>query len=527
MIRNHHYRLKAYVVRAMSAAALCVAGISAATADTSPTQRQLVQHLLRRFAFSAPPSMVDQVVKQGGTAWLSQQLDWQSIDDTHGQLNHPPTGYLNPGSCNQCLPNYNAFEAMVYQHDLLTKRQVQAKLELHWLDHFSVSQAQIDHPSMYNYDAVVRANALGNFAHLVAAVAVQPAMMWWLNNDGNMAQAPNVNWARELMQLYTIGEWQLNPDGSQVLDKQGNPIPNYAESDIKAMAKAMSGYHAVFLDSGNPMANYLVVFNPQEQLGGHTKFLGATRVVPNNQSAITYVVNILAHHPSAAPFQVTELLKRFVTETPSPQYIADIVKVWVKYDAAPDQIAKVVAAIVAHPDFAAAYHSMPKQPIEQLFDAMRALPGEMQTSPPSGFTFQPYEQAGQALEGMMQNVNQDIFGPPNVFSFYLPGHLLSMTTTVARIGQAANINQLLLNSPPQGTSSGTGADTWIDLPILMKRIGSESGPVIAKYLLDALVDGGSPGLRHVIQDYLGERPSTASVEGAVWLIINSPEYAVN
>jgi uncharacterized protein (DUF1800 family) len=512
----------------MSLLGLClIGGIEPAHAQTAPTARQLAQHLLRRFGFSASPAAVSAVVSEGTAAWLAQQLDWQSIDDTKSELDSPPHKYHDPTKCNFCLPNWNAFEALIYQHNMLTNRQLQAKLELHWLDHFSLSQNSVDPPSLYNYDAIVRKNALGNFATLVAAVGTSPAMLFWLDNNGNTDTGPNVNWARELMQLYTIGEWQLNPDGSQVLDGSGMPIPNYGESDIKTLAQVMSGYTAVFTRSPDPMEDYSVSFTPANQLSGTVQFLGGTYTVPNDDTAIAFVVNILAHHPSAAPFQVTELLKRFVTETPSPQFISDIVAVWVKYAESKDQIGQVVSAIVNHPDFAAAYHAMPKQPVEKIFDALRALPGMMQAKPPAPFKWTGDQQAGQSLEWYLSGLNQDIFYPPNVFSFYLPGNLSSMTTTAAIASQSASFTYLIESSPPQPKSKGTDADTWIDVPTLMKTIGSADGTKIADYLLDALVDGGSPGMQSVIQNYLGTRPSVDTVHGAIWLILNSPEYAVN
>jgi uncharacterized protein (DUF1800 family) len=498
------------------------------TPSAQAATRQQVQHLLRRFAFSAPPATVTKVMSEGIAAWLAQQMDWQAIDDSKSMLNQPPTGYVNPNSCNYCLANNNAFEALVYQHNLLTGRQLQAKLELHWLEHFSINMSQIDPPSMYNYDAAVRANALGNFAQLVTAVALSPAMMWWLTNDGNQANGPNVNFTRELMQLFTIGEWKLNPDGSQVLDAHGQPIPNYGEADIKPMAKAMSGYNTVFLKGGDPMTNYIVTFDQQYQIGGNIRFLGAQHNVPSSSGAIAAIVNILAHHPSTAPFQVTELLKRFVTETPSPKFISDIVAVWTANVDAPDQIAQVVKAIVNHPDFAAAYHAMPKQPVELVLGAMRQLPGKMQVAAPKGCNqFQPYQQAGQSLEQYMSALNQDIFFPPNVFSFFIPGHVETMMTTSAYVGQTATFSQLLENSPPQSSTCSTGADAWIDVPTLLTTIGSSNGLTIANYILDALVDGGSPQMRNVVIGYLGNHPSNATVQGAVWLILNSPEYAVN
>jgi len=499
-----------------------------AHADTTPTQRQLVQHLLRRFAYSGSPAMVTQVMGLGTSAWVDQQLNWSAIDDSKSMLNQPPHKYADPLNCSFCLPNYYAFEALVYQHNMFTNRQIQAKMELHWLEHFSINTSNLDPPNMYNYDQVVRANALGNFATLVSQVAVTPAMLQWLNNDGNQAKGPNVNWARELMQLYTTGVFKLNPDGSQVL-KGGQPVLNYVGADIKAMAKAMSGYNVVFLEGGDPMANYMVTFNPSLQIGGKVTFLGGEHTIPRNNTAIATIVNFLAHQPSTAQYEVTELLKRFVTETPSKKYVSDIVKVWNANVDAPDQLAKVVEAIIAHPEFNASYHALPKQPLEKVFGALRQLPGKMQASATKACgQFQQYQQAGQSLEGLTSEGGQELFYPPNVFSFFIPGHIETTNTTSAVTGQTDVFAQLLERSPPQSdTCPGTGADVWIDVPTLLANIGSSDGHKVANYLLDALVDGGSPSLRSTVLSLLGSNPSNETIQAAVWLILNSPDYAVN
>jgi hypothetical protein len=153
----------------------------------------------------------------------------------------------------------------------------------------------------------------------------------------------------------------------------------------------------------------------------------------------------------------------------------------------------------------------------------------MQAAAPKGCNpFQQYQQAGQSLEGFTSELNQELFYPPNVFSFFIPGHIETMNTTSAFVGQTDVFTRLLQNSPPQSnTCTGTSADAWIDVPTLLANIGSADGHVIANYLLDALVDGGSPGLRGTVLGFLGSTPSNASIQAAVWLILNSPEYAVN
>jgi len=129
---------------------------------------------------------------------------------------------------------------------------------------------------------------------------------------------------------------------------------------------------------------------------------------------------------------------------------------------------------------------------------------------------------------MTSDAGQELFYPPNVFSFFIPGHIETTNTTSAVTGQTDVWSQLLERSPPQSdTCKGTGADVWIDVPALLTNIGSTDGHKVANYLLDALVDGGSPGLRGTILSLLGSNPSNETIQAAVWLILNSPDYGVN
>ena len=185
--------------------------------------RQQIQHLLRRFAFSAPPETVTSVLSEGVPAWLAAQDDWQAIGDSNSELETIPTQLNAQGG----YVDYNVFERIVMQHMVLTQRQLQAKLELHWLDHFAVGLEKVGDPAIqYHYDQIVRANALGNFTTLVTAVAQEAAMLVWLDNNWNVGPVANENWGRECMQLYTMGLDQLNMDGSA---KTGPKWPATAE----------------------------------------------------------------------------------------------------------------------------------------------------------------------------------------------------------------------------------------------------------------------------------------------------------
>lgn len=509
-----------------AAAALALLGAVAAQAagvgadqGAAPTARAEIQYLLRRFAFAAAPETVDKVLaeKGGATAWLDQQLAWSELDDTGSTLETLPTrlnadgGYDDP----------DMFERVVVQHMLRTPRQLQAKLELHWLDHFSVSANKVSDPAvMEHYDRVVRAGALGNFTTLLTAVAKEAAMMWWLDNDGNVGPVANENFARECMQLYTMGPVALNPDGSARLDGAGQPVANYSQADVQAIAKAVTGYAVIWnWNDNNPQSRFSVQFTPQSHDTATLHFKGKTYAIPDDASAIDHVMAILARDPSTAPFQAKELLQRFVTETPSPRYVSDIAAVWAATVDKPDQIAQVVRAIATHPEFDRGYRAMLKQPLELTLGMLRQLPGRLQAK--SGYG------PAESLLWVLSDIGQEPYYPPSVFSFYRPGAISTIVNTATRMLRTDDFAWLTDGTPDQGSVTA-----WVDIPTLRQRIGSTEPARIAAFLLDALVDGGTPEMQLILQQYLESGPSLGhpsddQIRGAIWILLNAPVYAVN
>ena len=496
------------VFRLLMAAGLWSVASPAQTASLTP--RQEAQHVLRRFSFSAAPEAVTAVTNQGIPAWLASQQNWQALDDSGSELETLPTALVNGG-----YPDGAIFERAVVQHMILTPRQLQAKMELHWLDHFSIGQATVGDPAvMYHYDQTVRANALGNFATLMEAVANEPAMLIWLSNNYNSCPVPNENFAREAMQLYSTGIYQLNDDGSIKNNKNGVPALNYSEKDIQNIARAVSGFYVAFdPNNNNPQTRFSEQHYTQGNCGT-IKYWGKTQHVPTDATALTYVMNQMAFRPSTAPFQVTELLQRFVTENPPAQYISDITAVWRKTAKAPDQLAQVIAAIINHPLFNTYYQSMSKQPSELVLGSLRQMPGVMQAT--------ANVKPGGSLLGELNGLGQQLFYPATVFSFYRPGYLSQLTNTgslIDRTGVFANITN--------AQQSGAYTDTYLDIPTLRTRVGSTSGAKIGSYLMDAFVDGGSTAVQQKINGFLGKTPDDNQILGAIWLLLNSPDYAVN
>jgi hypothetical protein len=495
-------------------------GVSSSGPDAAAgtlTPKQHAEHLARRFAFSMQPAAIAAIAQPGGDiAWLDQQLNPGSIDDTGSTLEQPPAQLDADGG----FPDWDVYERVMLQHWVRTHRQVQAKLELHWLDHFSVSLDKVGDPAvMANYDHLIRQNALGNFTDLATAVATSAAMLEWLDNDGNVGPVANENFARECMQLFVMGPYKLHQDGTLATDAKGLPIPNYSQDDVQQLALAMTGYQVIYSwNDLDPATRFSAVYLRGNHNPGPLHFRGQTYQIPDNANAMRHAIGILTHDPSTAPFQAKELLQRFVTETPSPEYVAAVAAVWAQHVDDPDQIAQVVRAIVQYPEFDQAYRSMLKQPIELMIGMLRQLPALLQSS--SGYG------PGESLIWTLADAGQEPFTPPSVFSFYRPGQLRTMVNASSRLNRGNDLAWLSSTLPSDGYSM-----TGIDMVKLRARIGSAKAGAIADYLLGALVDGGNPALRSILTTYLKapgtNQPSDNQIRGAIWLLLDSPLYAVN
>ncbi|MDB5069078.1 MAG: hypothetical protein JWM87_189 [Candidatus Eremiobacteraeota bacterium] len=500
---------------------------------TLPSQlptRSDVQYAMRRFGFGDTPANVTAVSNSGVAAWIAQQLSPETIDDSALNTYVEPIPLYGTGpSTKDGYDNYDAIlQRRIVQREIASKRQLLEKMTLHWLEHFAVSQDKVNSAAaMIRYEETVRTDALGNFKQLVSDVSVEPAMLLWLdnnNNDGsNVVQnPPNENFARELMQLYVLGTTQLNPDGSAVVDVAGNALQTYTDTDVKQVAQALTGFQRTASPNPgkvDPRTVEGVKFYPARHAKGPFTIMGQTVTDTGDPTIVGKVIASIASNPATAPFEVKELLQRFVTETPSPGYVARIVPVWNANADDPKQLAKVMAAIAADPEFYAGKGTMIKEPIEFAVDAIRGLNGA-QATPFTPAMQTPYRSVNTVLGAMQQQQ----WYPPSVFSFYRPGEkesLLTNSLLLSRWSDGAS-----LSNATRMTTLCPTCDVNLDLTSLTALAGGSDAQSAAGYVLDALVDGGTPQLRGLLQNYLANNVH-ALTPGAVWIVLTSPEYEVN
>jgi len=196
-----------------------------------------------------------------------------------------------------------------------------------------------------NYYDIFNRNAFGNYKDILMEVTLHPAMGYYLSHldnpkgDPELNTHPDENYAREIMQLFSIGLYELNQDGSRKTDANGNFIPTYTNSDIKEFAKVYTGlgigavienewtdepdfgYGIWLADMTVPMAMY------QEYHETSEKHLLNGFVIPANQDGMTDIeqtINHLFNHPNVGPFIGKKLIQLLIKSNPSPEYIASV-----------------------------------------------------------------------------------------------------------------------------------------------------------------------------------------------------------
>jgi uncharacterized protein (DUF1800 family) len=209
---------------------------------------------------------------------------------------------------------------------------------------------------------ILSKNAFGNYRNLMREMTLSSSMGMYLDlvnsTKPGAGVGANENYPRELLQLFTLGLWQLNQDGSQVLDSQGNPIPTYTQSDVQQLARALTGWTYPTPPGKQPGGinyNYYAGVMEPRQANHDTspKTILGQSLLPNQtiQQDLDGALDIVFNHPNIGPFVATRLIRAFVTSNPSPQYISDVADVFndnghgVRGD-----MQAVIRAILTHPE---------------------------------------------------------------------------------------------------------------------------------------------------------------------------------
>jgi uncharacterized protein (DUF1800 family) len=310
---------------------------SGGTAPPTPVSRAEAFQLLNQATFGATEADAERVMNMGVEAWIDDQLKRSPSLELPRLLALP-----RPGLLFELQPDrVDAwFDNALHGDDQLRQRVAFALSEI-----FVVSQngALVDFPySLADYYDVLTRNAFGNFRDLLEAVTLHPAMGVYLSMLGNEKPnpagniRPDENYARELMQLFTIGLVKLNPDGTPQLDGNGQPIPTFDQSVVEGFAHVFTGWTYAnvpdFHTQWPPDASQsspMQLWNGYHDTGAKTLLDGYT--VPAGQTGaqdLEDALDDIFNHPNVGPFIATRLIQRLVTSNPSAAYVGRVASVF-------------------------------------------------------------------------------------------------------------------------------------------------------------------------------------------------------
>jgi uncharacterized protein (DUF1800 family) len=387
------------------------------------------------------------------------------------------------GSAATCFrDNYSMFPLQVqfFRNALSGEDQLRQRVALALHEILVVSGVEIRQPSeMSPYLNMLQKDAFANYRQILDDLTLNPAMGRYLDMVNNDAPAPgsdvapNENYAREVLQLFSTGVNQLRPDGTVVLDGNGDPVPAYSQDTVEDLAHVLTGWTYAPLagarlarhDPPNFLAPMVLYRDGAGKDTNHDKgvklllsYPGSVfSTIPANQDGETdlrQALDNIFHHPNVGPFIGKQLIQHLVTSNPSPAYVARVAAAFdddgsgVRGD-----MRAVIRAILLDPEARGSTKTDPayghlREPVLFITGLLRALGASVPVQ--------------NNLAGFARNMNQNVYYPPTVFNYFAPSYeipdagvsgpefqLLSPSNAMARVNF---LNRLFFGTLGDGTT---------------------------------------------------------------------------
>ena len=400
------------------------------------------------------------------------------------------------------------------------------------------------HPeAMATYWDVLTKDALGSFRQLLEDVTLNPAMGDYLDMvhndkpDPKRNTEPNENYAREIMQLFTIGLYKLNQDGSRQLDSGGQPIPSYDQDVVEGYAHVFTGWY--WYQSGTPTWNYappnysrpMIAFPAHHDTGAKTLLNGVTLPAGQTQAQdLQLGLDVIFNHPNVGPFIAQRLIQHLVTSNPSPGYISRVAAVFANNGrGGRGDMKAVVQAILLDPEArtytASSSYGHEREPMVRLANVYRA--------------FNASASSGQLnVSGVNFNFSEAPLYAPSVFNFFSPFYSQSgaiqnaglvapefqITTDTTVITSANKLRNAVYQQPNPNNPDAIVLD-------LSGQTALASNPASLVDSLNILLMSGqmSSSMRTIVINAVTQIPAANTLERAqtaVHLIVTSPEFVI-
>ena len=346
-------------------------------------------------------------------AYADQQLDPAGIDDSACDARIAAAGFTTLGksqaqlwqdhveadvSWSERMRPFFEIERMAFLRGVHSKRQLVEVLADFWHNHFNVYGYEYWIGPLWTYwdRDVIRGNMLGNFRDMLGAVAASPCMLYYLDNYTSSNAGPNENWARELIELHTLGAENYLGVMRQTdvpLDGLGRPL-GYVDDDVFEATRCFTGWTFDF-DTG--------LFSYRGDWHDHFQKTVLGAYMPPNQAQLADgrdVLDAVAFHPGTARHIAGKLCRRFISDDPPQNVIDAAAAVFEAAQNDPDQLAQVVRTILLSNEFLTTWGEKIKRPFEVVVSAMRSAGAEFSFAldeHETGTFLWRYDQAGQPL----------------------------------------------------------------------------------------------------------------------------------
>ncbi len=398
-----------------------------------------IAHLYRRAGFGITNTKAQSIAVNGYTSAVDTLLKGVAPDPAAAIATPTPAPNPKAGAGPESLEDRRARQQIRQQQKrdiavwwmqrmTATENPLREKMTLFWHGHFATSIDKVNEAAyMLSQNQIFRTMGLGTFEPMAQAVAKDPAMMIWLDANKNLKSSPNENFARELMELFTIG------------------IGSYSDADVREAARAFTGWRV----------NGAGAFTLRAK-----DFDGTSKTILGQTGAFTgeQVITLLSKHPAAAKFIVSKVWSRLASPVgPDSPIVAELSGGF----ASDGDITNLLRAVFNHPEFqgTATRQGLVKQPIEYVVSAFRA----------AGVGVNDTRFFGPRVLNSLVSLNQVPFDPPSVGGWPQNGYWLSTATSIERLkfantlARSSDLGWLKGQSAsqrPAAIADRLGVDAW-------------------------------------------------------------------
>lgn len=478
----------------------------------NPWSLKWAAHLHRRAGFGAPPRTA------GGTAWAWERLQRcveqgfeatlaELLDESPGQADYDRLmDNLAPGETQRYEPGFEggpvALQAWWLHRMVHTGSPLREKMTLFWHNHFATSIAKVGLVGlMAQQNQVLRRHALGRFQPLLLAVSKDPAMLLWLDSNTNVKDKPNENFARELMELFTLG------------------VGNYTEQDIREAARAFSGWQCNVANRPGhippqPDSRMGAFFDAARHDGGEKVILGQKGKWKGED-----VLRILLEQPVAARFLARKLYRQFISENATPPD-ALIEPLAVQLRQSDYDMGAVVKTMLRSRLFFSqhAYRQRIKSPVEYVVGLVHHL---------------DVIEGPTAVAAAMDGLGQKLFAPPSVKGWDGGTGWLNSATLLSRhnLAWSAVTGDVSPDQQRLASLRGEAIEPLRANPaVLVQRHGGKEPDKQVGFIIDLLLQGDvAPAARGKLVEYLQQGGTSGAerlrrLKEIIHTVLVLPEY---